>query len=325
MTRVTAPSRLHFGLFHVPTGGPRPGDAAAVPERAFGGVGLMIDQPGVVVSARPAGAWQFEGALASRAQVYAHRFAAASGPAARPMQVLVERCPPEHTGLGVGTQLGLAVAKALAVEAGEPDLSAPELAARVGRGERSAVGVHGFDRGGLVVEPGKASGDRLSPLLTRVLLPDEWRVAVFAPTVRERWHGSREQQVFAKAGETPDHPGLTDALCRVALLGLLPAAAAGDLAGFGEAVHEFNRRAGEPFAAAQGGVYAGPEIAALITALRGLGVKGVGQSSWGPAVFAIVGSADEAAWLVQHLRPTARGWVAKPSDGHRVEHEREPT
>ena len=314
MTRVTAPSRLHFGLFNVPA----PGEVLT---RAFGGVGLMIDQPGVVVAARPAGSWQFEGTLASRAQVFAHRFLARHSDPPPPLQVLVERTPAEHVGLGVGTQLGLAVAKALAVEADEADLTAPELAVRVGRGDRSAIGVHGFDRGGLIVEPGKAPGEAVSPLLTRVLLPDEWRVVVLTPGGGEKWHGGREREAFARAGAVPRPPGLTDALCRIALVGMLPAAVAGDLAGFGEAVYEFNRRAGEPFAAAQGGAYAGPAVDAVVAAVRARGVAGVGQSSWGPSVFAVVGSAEEAAGLVKAMLGTARGWVARLSAGHRVERE----
>ena len=95
MTRVTAPGRLHFGLLNVPSGDPT--------RRAFGGVGLMIEQPCVVVSVRPAAAWQFEGPLASRAQDFALRFASGLPDAdRRPFQVLVERCPAEHSGLGVG-------------------------------------------------------------------------------------------------------------------------------------------------------------------------------------------------------------------------------
>src|SRR5438128_8978835 len=104
MIRVVAPSRLHFGLFRVPIAG-----EAEAGARAFGGVGLMVDQPGVVVTVRPAESWQFEGALASRAQVFATRFTLAlPEERRRPFQVLVEHCPAEHTGLGVGTQLGLA-------------------------------------------------------------------------------------------------------------------------------------------------------------------------------------------------------------------------
>ena len=53
-------------------------------------------------------------------------------------------------------------------------------------------------------------------------------------------------------------------------------------------MYELNARAGDAFAAAQGGRYAAPAVTALVARLRGLGVKGVGQSSWGPTVFAVV-------------------------------------
>ncbi len=96
---------------------------------------------------------------------------------------------------------------------------------------------------------------------------------------------------------------------------------AGDLDGFGEAVFEFNRRAGEPFAAAQGGAYAGPEVEAVVATIRGQGVKGVGQSSWGPSVFSVVRSAADAAARVKALPAATRGWVARPSAGHHVERE----
>jgi beta-ribofuranosylaminobenzene 5'-phosphate synthase len=275
--------------------------------RAFGGVGLMVEQPCVVVSVRPAETWQFEGPLASRAQGVALKFVAGLPEAdRRPFQVLVERCPAEHSGLGVGTALGLAVAKALAVECGFADLSAVDLAVRVGRGQRSAVGVHGFDGGGLIVEPGKLPGEAVSPLVARVTLPDEWRVVVFTPVVHGHWHGSREQRAFDSAKSAP-RAGVTDALCRTALQGILPAALGGDLDVFGDAVHEFNRLAGEPFAAAQGGSYASPEVAALINLLRAGGVRGVGQSSWGPSVFAVVGSEADAIACRARVGESARG------------------
>src|ERR1043166_48732 len=119
MIRVVAPSRLHFGLFRVPVSG-----EAEVSARGFGGVGLMVDQPGVVVDVRPAESWQFEGTLASRAQVFATRFMLSlPEERRRRCQVLGERCRAEHTVWGAGTQLALAVAKALAVACGEPSLS----------------------------------------------------------------------------------------------------------------------------------------------------------------------------------------------------------
>ncbi len=94
----------------------------------------------------------------------------------------------------------------------------------------------------------------------------------------------------------------TDAQCRLALLGMLPALAEGDLDGFGEALFDFNARAGEVFAPVQGGIYASPEVADLVAFIRSRGVRGVGQSSWGPTVFAVVASENAARELARALR-----------------------
>ncbi|AMV26978.1 hypothetical protein VT84_21430 [Gemmata sp. SH-PL17] len=311
MIRVVAPSRLHFGLFRVPVAG-----ESEAGSRAFGGAGLMIEQPGVVVTVRPADSWQFEGPLASRAQVFAMRFMLAlPEERRRPFQVLVERCPAEHTGLGVGTQLGLAIAKALAVATGGGDeLLSTDLAARIGRGERSAIGVHGFDQGGLLIDRGKLPGEGVSPLFGQLPLPSEWRVVLFTPAGAGHWHGASERQAFATAV-----PGDPEALRRLAETVLWPAAQREDIDAFGEAVHEFNRKAGEPFSAAQGGEYASPDIAALIEDVRATGVRGVGQSSWGPTVFAITPDSDTALSLTLRFRSRVPCFVTRISTGHSVE------
>jgi beta-RFAP synthase len=310
MIRVVAPTRLHFGLFHVPA----PGRTEAG-GRAFGGVGLMVDLPGVVVDVRPAESWQFEGPLASRAQAFAARFMlGVPEERRRAFQVLVERSPAEHAGLGTGTQLGLAVGKALAVACGEGELPSTELAARVGRGERSAVGVHGFDRGGLLVDAGKLPGEAVSPLLAHVSLPEAWRVVLFTPPAAGHWHGEYERRAFATA--SPGQPG---ALRRLAEEVIVPAARAGDIDAFGEGVHEFNRKAGAPFAAAQGGAYASRETEGLIADVRAWGVNGVGQSSWGPAVFAVTPDSETAVSLVKAFRGRVPAFVSRVSIGHGLE------
>jgi beta-RFAP synthase len=314
MTRVTAPSRLHFGLLSLPAAGadrwPGLDGAPGPPVRQFGGVGLMVDRPGLAVRVEPAAGWAAGGPLADRALGFARRVVD-SLPAAerRPFRVTVEHAPAEHTGLGVGTQLGLAVAKAIAVESGHPDWPAVELAVRAGRGERSAVGVHGFDRGGLIVEGGKLPGEAMSPLVARLDLPADWAVLLFSPAGGGTWHGGAERQAFAHL----TGPGPAETLCRLVLTGLLPAVASNDFDAFGEAVYELNARAGDAFAAAQGGRYTGSGVAALVTRLRGLGVKGVGQSSWGPTVFAIV-RREEAAELTARV-PDAPAVLAGASGG----------
>jgi beta-RFAP synthase len=310
MTRIVAPSRLHFGLFHVPPAGEH-----RAGERAFGGIGLMIERPDLVVTIKAAESWQFEGPLASRAQQFAMLFMQSLAEEERQaFQVLIERCPNEHTGLGVGTQLGMSVARALAVRTGHADLSAPELAVRVGRGQRSAVGVYGFAKGGLVVEMGKRAGEAISPLLSQGDLPAPWRVVIFLPPAPPPWYGTREQLAFSRAGE-----GKGEVLEKIAQSTLIPAARAGDLETFGAALTEFNRLAGEPFASSQGGPYASSTVCELIDELRRLGIRGVGQSSWGPTVFAIVADDEKATTLVKRFQSRVPVFVTKISSGHRLE------
>jgi beta-ribofuranosylaminobenzene 5'-phosphate synthase len=157
--------------------------------------------------------------------------------------------------------------------------------------------VYAFEQGGFLVEAGKAA-DELSPLVARLPFPEAWRVVFVLPPAATGRHGSEELAAFE--GLTSPLPA-TESLCRLVLLGMLPALAAGDLSAFGEAVYDFNARSGEMFAAVQGGIYAGTEVAALISWLRGQGVRGVGQSSWGPGVFAIVGDEDQGRSLAARV------------------------
>ena len=184
MARVRTASRLHFGLLSLAgqtQAWPDARGRALLPARSFGGVGLMVDRPGVEVSAAPAEEWSAEGPLAGRALEFARRFARSwrdeTGEEVPPRRLVVGRSAPEHAGLGTGTQLGLAVGRLLASACGLA-MSAPELARRVGRGGRSALGVHGFERGGLLVEAGKGNA--------RVTLPfDAWREGKGAPATLE--------------------------------------------------------------------------------------------------------------------------------------------
>ena len=68
---------------------------------------------------------------------------------------------------------------------------------------------------------------------------------------------------------------------------MLPTATSGDFERFSKARYEFGHRAGNCFAALQGGPYRGQSVGKVIETLRGMGIEGVGQSSWGPTVFAL--------------------------------------
>jgi beta-RFAP synthase len=303
MIHVTTGSRLHFGLLHLPYEAmecwPNLYGEPGVAARRFGGVGLMIEALGVSLNASRAAAWSAEGPLAERALAFAHRFADATPGLTFPCHLEVSTCAPEHHGLGTGTQLGLAVASALAALAGDTKIDSVALAMRIGRGARSALGIHGFAHGGFLVEAGQRSPNVLAPLVARVAFPEDWRIVLALPPCNPGLHGALEQQAFAHLAA----PALswTDTLCRLVVLGLLPALIEHDFRGFSEAVYDFNVHVGEAFAPVQGGTYADPRIKEMVHFVRSHGVPGVGQSSWGPAVFAIAEDAGQGEQLARQV------------------------
>jgi beta-ribofuranosylaminobenzene 5'-phosphate synthase len=296
MTRVQiqTPSRLHFGLLGWGPDAPR----------QFGGVGLMIDAPGITLVAKPSREWSAEGPLAGRALEVAERVARQLEQAGTPLvpaRIQVTHAPEEHVGLGVGTQLSLAVARALIALSGLPDPPVHSLAALCGRGLRSGIGLHGFSAGGLVVDGGRRSSEGVPPLLAHHVFPPEWSVLVVLPERIVGLHGSEELRAFAQLPPVADET--TDRLCRLVLLGLLPAIVERDLETFGRALTELQERVGRCFSPAQGGVFARPELASIVAELRDLGLHGAGQSSWGPTLYAFSDEpADRRESLVIRLR-----------------------
>ncbi len=330
MLRVRTPSRLHFGLLSLP-GDDMPWrnrlGEAVLPRRHFGGVGLMVRHLGVQLRAVEAAAWSAEGPLGERALAFARRVAeeirrehpGAGGP---PLRLVVEGTAPEHVGLGTGTQLGLAVARVVAAAWGVK-AGAADLARWSGRGLRSALGIHGFERGGLLVEAGKRSAEALAPLAARADFPEEWRLVLLMPVERRGvsgLHGAGEREAFARLAEGAAGAAHTDVLCRLVLLGLLPAIAERDLEAFGEALYDFNQRAGEAFAAVQGGTYASGEVEEMVSFVRRAGLRGAGQTSWGPTVFAVAGDEERADDLARRARERFRlgpaGALVTPACNH---------
>jgi beta-RFAP synthase len=304
MIRVRSPSRLHFGFLSFMFGDHWQNllGEPAIPARHFGGVGLMIQEPGIRLTLEPAQAWQAEGPLAGRALDYARRFAVnCPGHRVEPQRIVVESTPPEHVGLGTGTQLGLAVARGLAAASGLRDIDAISLAHTVGRGARSAVGIHGFAKGGFLVEAGKKSSADIGHLVARVEFPESWRIVLIVPSQTPGTHGAKEVDAFRSLQLRESAHTLTENLCRLVLLGMLPALRGQDFSTFSESLFDFNLRVGDAFSFIQNGRYGGPRAEAIISFLRRNGVRGVGQSSWGPTLFALTEDQDQATDLTRRL------------------------
>jgi beta-ribofuranosylaminobenzene 5'-phosphate synthase len=190
---------------------------------------------------------------------------------------------PSHQGLGAGTQLGMAVATALSLLSGDADVDPSTLARWVGRGARSAIGIHGFERGGFLVDAGKERDEQIGRLEARVDVPADWRfLLINPPDAASGLSGEAESAALKRLPATSVE--MTERLRRLAMVEMLPALTAGDCNRFGEAVFEFGRLVGEYFRPIQGGIYSTPQSAELVEWIRGEGYRGVAQTSWGPTL-----------------------------------------
>jgi beta-ribofuranosylaminobenzene 5'-phosphate synthase len=295
---VEAPGRLHFGVL----------DLRGTLGRWFGGVGTAAPVPTLLLSATSDAPLRVDGADATRAERFAARFLAHHGIRSG-AHITIHRALPSHVGLGSGTQLALAVARALA-ELHGLDTATPALVRAVGRARRSAIGTWTFDGGGLVVEGGRRRDrDDPAPLLARLPFPPSWRCVVAIPAGVAGLSGSEEEDAFAQLPPPPE--GDAGRVAHLVLMALLPALADGDLPTFGEALRAIQTTTGQWFAAGQGGTFAPGPTEALVRQMDAWGAAGVGQSSWGPAVYGIVEDADAAGRLVARVRQVTDGLVCE--------------
>ncbi|MAR08586.1 MAG: hypothetical protein CL681_01260 [Blastopirellula sp.] len=262
----------------------------------------MIDRPNTRLSLRPATAFRIAGPQADRIQQFVDRWTSHHAVTPPACEIHVQESAPAHCGLGSGTQLALAIAAGLNAFCQRPPETARELALSVGRGLRSAVGTYGFVQGGLIVERGKLPTEAISPLDCRIELPDAWRFVLVQPRVHPGLSGPAEQAAFATIPAVPETT--TQRLSALLREDLIPAIMRADFQTFARSLTEYGYQAGMCFASVQGGPYNGPRLSALTERMQALGAAGVGQSSWGPTLFAVLPDATTAeqfgAELQQH-------------------------
>jgi beta-ribofuranosylaminobenzene 5'-phosphate synthase len=131
-------------------------------------------------------------------------------------------------------------------------------------------------------------------------MPEAWRCVIVVPPGKPGLAGDEETAAFARLPAPDAHA--VERVSHIVLMQLLPALAEGELPEFGAALSEVQRVTGGWFAAAQGGVFAPGQSATLVERLREWGATGVGQSSWGPAVYGLVADAHAAGLLAERAR-----------------------
>ncbi len=278
---VKTPARLHLGLIDLN------GDLG----RIFGGLGVAIDHPNVVLEAKMSQKLIARGEQTELTQNIAARFLKAYK-INENVAIDVKQVIPEHIGLGSGTQLALAVAASIS-RLFNVIASPQEWAAVLGRTAQSGVGTGVFAEGGLVVDAGKNtqnSNHKTIPIICRQPFPDEWRFVVAIPNTKKGLEKEAETVAFKKLPPMPTEA--VGKICRLTMMKLLPATAEKDIENFGAALTQIQNIVGDSFAAAQGGRFSSSPAAQTIGFMLENGAYGAGQSSWGPTVYGVVKSTD---------------------------------
>ena len=253
------------------------------------GVGLMVDGPGLELSAAPAPAWAAEGPLAGRDPRVRRTGSPGSWPrgVARP-----RRCTSASTSAPRARGPGH---RDPARPGGGPHPGRRRRTARparrrpsadlAGRGLRSGIGLHGFGRGGLIVDGGRRGPEGVPALLARLEFPERLGRPGRDPRRRPRparpRRGPGVRRAARPSPEAADRPPLPARPAR-------PAA---------------RRRRGRPTPLRRrprpnsstssagpspprrAGPTPGPSSQAIVDHLRAEGLHGVGQSSWGPTLY----------------------------------------
>ena len=285
---VETPSRIHLGLIDLHGG----------IGRVDGGIGLSLEEPGILLEVSRAGETLVRGGD-ERARETAGRAAArvlAGIRAPGGVEITLSRIYPPHVGLGRGTQIALAIARATCELFGR-SLPARELARLAGRGGTSGIGTAAFETGGFIVDGGHAfgpgaektgflpsaaaSGVRPAPVIARHDFPADWRIVLATPSLTAGASGGEEVEIFRTACPVPLEE--VRETCHEVLLRMLPGVVDHDLDLFGQAV---NRIQGLGFKRVEVGLQP-PVIPLLMEELRSAGAACAGMSSFGPTVYAV--------------------------------------
>ncbi len=293
-------SRLHFGVL------------SYQPDSNFhfGGVGVMIDQPGFQLEVESSGNQKpvsrqelLENLTVqceieeyqSRIQLMVENYLKHLDQKKfnQFLTIRVHKSVPSHEGFGSGTQLGMSLSQALAFQFEEPSpLTRETLAERVSRGARSSLGIHGFMQGGFLVDGGKKDATSLGVLVARHEFPDDWRFVLARSKKEKGISGKKEAEIFSQLNTMSEV--ISHRLCRIALMDLLPSLVSADFNLFSQSLYSFGSEVGDFFSSVQGGRFACPIISEWADFLREQGVQGIAQSSWGPTC-AVVCSSQKMA------------------------------
>jgi len=285
---IRTPSRIHVSLIDLHGGS----------GRVDGGIGITLDEPAVLLEAELSPALSISGgdpALQDRARTIATEVLQKLG-AGGSLAITLRSNYPAHIGLGSGSQLALAIARAASELYGR-HLPTKELARLAGRGGTSGIGTAAFESGGFIVDGGHrfgAGGEKTDfrpsaasrgvsppPVIARHDIPSDWRILLAIPDVPPGASGNSETDIFRD--NCPIPLAEVRELSHEILMRMLPGIAGRDLDLFGSSINAVQQLGFKKVELS----LQPPEVTGLLPILRDAGAAGAGLSSFGPAVYAI--------------------------------------
>ncbi len=277
LIRIKTGCRLHLGFMDLN------GDLG----RLYGSIGISLRKPNTIVTIRKDKELVINGGDEKRIFEIVDTFGKhyRLEPRAR---IHLEMNIPEHVGLGSGTQLALAISAGLA-KLFDIKADTRELSIIMGRGRRSGIGVACFEKGGLVIDSGQKTTGEVSLLqppdvVFRHKFPEDWRFIIVIPVTERGLSGREENEVFKCINPSRE---ISERICRLVQIKLLPSLIEEDIKEFGSALTDIDRKTGMFFDKAQGGIHKNEMAFSMIECMLGAGAYGGGQSSWGPALYAL--------------------------------------
>jgi beta-RFAP synthase len=168
------------------------------------------------------------------------------------------------------------------------------------RGNRSGIGIGAFENGGFLIDGGKGKSAELPPITVRQDFPENWRIILLINSREKGIHGQSEYNAFKTLKPFPEN--LSEKLCRLVNLVILPSLIEKNFKDFSSAIGKLQKIVGTHFSPIQGGVYSNPDIANIMSYVEKNGFMGVGQSSWGPTGFILTDSDTSAHKLTKDIR-----------------------
>ena len=329
--RITTPCRIHLSLI----------DENGYTGRVDGGVGLMLDQPNVVLEVSNS---------ADEFAIECHRYYRES------VHVINEKASkvfklfhinnknfhfnllryyPSHVGLGSKTQLSLAIGTAIS-KLKNMDIPIEEITKMVERGGTSGIGWRGFETGGFILDgghdygigkekenflPSSASGSA-NPALTisKYDIPENWRFVLVIPNVKPGAYGEEEVDIFKKY--TPIPRDEVNEVSHQILMKMLPGILRNDLQCFGEGLKRIQSIGFKKIEIS----LQKQIVKDLLKLFEKIGVKAYGMSSFGPSILGITDSDEEAEKLKETVEKHLNGigghiYLCRPNNtGAKIEY-----